>query len=222
MEWMIFLPAIVLLSLIDYVYIRRKAVIADKRIKNIRGILPSGWKQWLCFVCIPVSLVGVAWMISSFYRMPVVYVLKRVCVVAVLWPIAVSDFQEYRIPNKLILLGLALRVPFLVAELFVHTDTVGAVVVNELVAVAGSTVVCLVCMFLSRGSLGMGDLKLLMFMSVFLGVEGILGSMFVSIFFSAVAAIGLLLLRKKSRKDAIPFAPFILAGTIVSLILTGV
>lgn len=222
MEWMLFLPVIVFLSLTDYLYIKRKNVIADKKIKNIRGLLPAGWKQWLCFACIPVTLAAVAWIISGFYRMPAVHVLKRVCVVAVLWPIAVSDFQEYRIPNKLILLGLALRVPLLAAELFIHTDTVGAIVLNELVAVVGSTIVCLVCMFLSRGSLGMGDLKLLMFMSAFLGVEGILGSMFVSVFFTAVMAIALLLFRKKSSKDAIPFAPFILAGTIVSVILTGV
>ncbi len=222
MEWMIILPAIILLSIIDYVYIKRKNVIVDKRISNIRGILPSGWKQWVCFVCIPISLAGIAWMVSVFYQMPVIHVLKRVCVVAVLWPIAISDFQEYRIPNKLVLLGFALRVLLLVAELFACTDSVGSVVVNDLVAVAGSTGVCIVCMLLSRGSLGMGDLKLVMFMSALLGVEGIIASMFVSIFFSAVVAVGLLLFRRKSRKDAIPFAPFVLAGTIVSLILTGV
>lgn len=222
MKWLLFLPAIILLSVIDYFYIKRKSIIVDKKIKNIRGLLPSGWKQWSCFICIPLSLLAVAWMISSYYLKPEVYVLKRVCVVAVLWPIAVSDFREYRIPNKLVLLGLALRVPLLVAELFVHTNTVGAVVVNELMAAAASAGICLVCMLLSRGSLGMGDLKLVLFMSAFLGTDGILASMFVSVFFSAVCAIGLLLFKKKSRKDAIPFAPFVLVGTIVSIILTGV
>lgn len=222
MDIAILIVGILILSIVDYLYIRRKNIVIEKNKINIKRFIPIGWKQTTCFIIIPITLLAIALMYSRFYDFSLIYTLKRMCVIAVLWPIAISDYQEFRIPNKLILYGFALRVPLLISEIFVQTDTILAIVINELVAIVGATIVCIACMFLSRGSLGMGDLKLLMFMSAFLGVEGICYTMFVSIFFSAVVAIGLLIFKKKSRKDAIPFAPFILAGTFVCLILTGV
>lgn len=222
MEIAVLIVGIIILSIVDYLYIRRDHITIQKNKIDIRGIIPVGWKQIVCFVMIPMCLLAIALMYNRFYDLSLTYTLKRICVVAVLWPIAISDYKEFRIPNKLILYGLALRVPLLIAEIALQTDVVLAIVINELVAVVGATIVCIACMFLSRGSLGMGDLKLLMFMSAFLGVEGICYTMFVSIFFSAIIAIGLLIFKKKSRKDAIPFAPFILAGTFICLILTGV
>ena len=38
---------------------------------------------------------------------------------------------------------------------------------------------------------------------------------------SMIASIYLLVKKEKSKKDTIPFAPFILLGTYVSVILTG-
>lgn len=222
MDIAILIVGILILSIADYLYIRRKHIIIEKNKIDIKGFIPVGWKQIFCYVIIPISILAIALMYNRFYEYSLLYTLKRMCVVAVLWPIAISDYQEFRIPNKLILYGFALRIPLLIAEIIVQTNSVLAILINELIAIVGATIVCIACMFLSRGSLGMGDLKLLMFMSAFLGVEGICYTMFVSIFFSAITAIGLLIFKKKSRKDAIPFAPFILAGTFVCLILTGV
>ena len=222
MDIAILVFGIVILSIVDYLYIRCKEILIKKKKINIKGFIPVGWKQTICFVIIPISILAIALMYNRFYDFSLIHTLKRMCVIAVLWPIAISDFQEFRIPNKLILYGFALRVPLLIAEIIFKTDSVWGIVLNELIAIVGATLVCISCMFLSRGSLGMGDLKLLMFMSAFLGIEGICYSMFVSIFFSAITAIGLLIFKKKSRKDAIPFAPFILTGTFICLILTGV
>lgn len=215
------IAGILILSIINYLYIQRKQIFREKQI-NLKGLVPVGWKQIVYYILMPGSLLAIALMYNSFYELPLIYTLKRICVLAILWPVAVSDYQEFRIPNKLILYGFALRAPLLIAESIIQTDSVLETVVNEAIALIGATIVCIVCMILSRGSLGMGDLKLLMFMSAFLGVEGICYTMFVSIFFSAVIAIGLLIFKKKSRKDAIPFAPFILTGTFICLILTGV
>ncbi len=222
LELAILIAGIIILSVADYLYIRREQIILSGRRINIKGFVPDGWKQIIYFVFIPLSLLAIALMYNRFYHFTVIYTLKRLSVVAVLWPISISDFRDFRIPNKLIVYGFILRVPLLIAELIFQPDSVVAIVINEVVAIVGAVIVCLVCMFLSRGSLGMGDLKLLMFMSAFLGVEGICYTMFLSIFFSAVIAIGFLIFKKKSRKDAIPFAPFILVGTIVCLMLTGV
>ena len=210
------------LTLCDYLYIRRAAVVTTNKKIHIKGLLPQGWRQIVCFCLIPASLTAVMLMLRLFYQADIVFVLKRICLVAILWPIAISDYREFRIPNKLVLCGIICRLLILVLELLLERELILEQLINEGVAAVSAVIICLACMVLSRGSLGMGDLKLMFMMGLLLGVEGILYSMFVSIFFSFVVAVILLLTRKKGRKDSIPFAPFILTGTIVSLILSGV
>lgn len=216
------LISIVFLSIIDYIYINRKKVFLFNKKIHLSGIIPRGWKQNICFAMIPLSMISVAVMFTLFYKMETIYILKRLCLVAILWPVAISDFKELRIPNKLIIYGIVLRLLLLITELIFSFNSILDVIKNEGIAAIGAVIVCVICMILSRGSLGMGDLKLIILMALFLGIEGICYSMFISIFISFVFAIILLILKKKTRKDVIPFAPFILTGTFVSLILTGV
>ena len=222
MNYAIIIVSAIIFSFLDYLFIQYKSVISENKKISMVGIIPHGWKQIACFTLIPISLFGLAFMMNLFYAKSILYTLKRVCVIALLWPAAYSDYREYRIPNKLILFWSCIRVLLLIVEFIALHGNVLATFVSEICAIVGSAIVCFACMFLSRGSLGMGDLKLLMVMAAFLGVEGICYTMFVSIFFAAIISIGLLIFKRKSRKDKIPFAPFVLTGTLVCLILAGV
>lgn len=222
MKIAVIIVCIILLSLLDYLFINWKHILGENKKVNIKAILPSGWKQSIVYLLIPLSLACIAVMYFGFYDCALILTLKRISVIAILWPIAISDFKEYRIPNKLLLYGLLLRFLLLIAELTTDLRLTLTTLANEGIALVFVTIICIGCMLLSRGSLGMGDLKLAMCMSIFLGIEGMCYTMFVSVFFSAFIAIGLLITKKKSRKDALPFAPFILTGSFVGLILTGV
>lgn len=213
---------IIILSLVDYFAIKYKAHLEGETIINIKRFIPTGWKQCVCFLVIPLSMATVAGLYHSLYSAEQLEILKRLCVISVLWVAAVTDYREYRIPNSLIIYGIILRAIVLIAEFIKDMETAVLAAKDFGIAVIGVVVVCLICMILTHGSLGMGDVKLLMVMASFLGIDGICGTVFVSVFFSAVAAVALLVLKKKSTKDAIPFAPFILAGTVVCLALTGV
>jgi leader peptidase (prepilin peptidase)/N-methyltransferase len=191
-------------------------------IRDIRGIMnPRGWKQILYYILVPVSCVAVMLMLHLYYGRDAMFIIKRLLVAGMLWPVAVFDYREYRIPNKLLLVFLAVRVVLLIPELLLFgTDALGTVL-TELIAAVGCTIVCVISMLISRGSLGMGDLKLMAVMAFFLGIEGVCYAMFLSVFAAFICSVGLLITKKKGRKDAIPFAPFILIGTIVSFILCG-
>ena len=58
-------------------------------------------------------------------------------------------------------------------------------------------------------------------MGLMLGLDGIWGAVFASLVLSFLLAVFLLVTKKKSRKDVIPFAPAIVLGTFVSVFLTG-
>lgn len=218
----IIIVGIIFLSILDIVYLRRteKSNYGEEIV--IKRIAPKDWKQALCYVAIPVSMFAVAFMLDLYYLKEFFFIAKRVLLIAVLWPIAISDYREFRIPNKWILIGILLRVILFLPEIIFARDILQATLVSEGIAVLGAIVICVACMFLSKGSIGMGDLKLMMLMGLMLGVEGICYAMFISIFFSFVIAVMLLVMRKKKKNDAIPFAPFILAGTVTAMIISGV
>ena len=160
-------------------------------------------------------------MYQLYYKTSELIIVKHEFILAILWVAAIFDLREMRIPNKLLLVGLIIRVLILPIEYGLLGRAVFSTWLREVIAFAFAFVVSVVCSLISKGSLGMGDIKLICLMALFLGTEGLLYAIFLSIFISFFAAIGLLIFKKKKRKDTIPFAPFILAGTFLSFILSG-
>ncbi len=78
--------------------------------------------------------------------------------------------------------------------------------------------VFLLVAILSRGGMGGGDIKLIAALGLFFGIKQILLTLVLSILIGAIISAFLLLTKKKSSKDAIPFGPFIaMAAYIVML-----
>ena len=65
--------------------------------------------------------------------------------------------------------------------------------------------------------MGMGDAYLAILLGLILGWPVILLALFLSFLFGATYGIILILARKKSLKSQIPFAPFLIFGTIISI-----
>jgi leader peptidase (prepilin peptidase)/N-methyltransferase len=52
----------------------------------------------------------------------------------------------------------------------------------------------------------------------FLGWQAVLVTIFLGAFCGAMAGIGLMLLKKKGRKDPLPFGPFLATGALIAMI----
>lgn len=194
---------------------------SKKKTKLSVLLVPQGTKQWFCFVAVILSLTCLLCMLLFYYKSDALFVVKHELLLAVLWPVAVSDYIQMRIPNKVLLIGLAARVIIALVEFIVLGSDALPVFLLEAIALGFAFAITVGCALLSRGSLGMGDIKLFCLMALFLGTEGLFYAAFLSIVVAFFAAIGLLLTKKKKRKDTIPFAPFVLLGTFLSFILTG-
>ncbi len=70
---------------------------------------------------------------------------------------------------------------------------------------------------LSKGGMGGGDIKLIAMFGAFLGWKNCLVAIFFGVLLGSVVGIVLMLLRKKGRKDPIPFGPFLCLGTLIAL-----
>lgn len=185
------------------------------------SILPQNWKQWACCVAIISTMFGTFCMYYFYYHISALDVVKREIVLTLLWPMTLSDIKQMRIPNKLLLAGLATRAILIPIEFIYSSEDALISLKSAGIAAVFALIVTIGCALISKGSLGMGDIKLFCLLGLFLGTVGLFYASFLSILIAFFAAIGLLLFKKKKRKDAIPFAPFILAGTILSFILSG-
>ena len=71
---------------------------------------------------------------------------------------------------------------------------------------------------LSRGGMGLGDVKLAAVMGLWLGLQGTIVALFLAFLVGGVVGVLLLVTGVKSRKDAIPFGPYLCLGAYVALL----
>jgi leader peptidase (prepilin peptidase)/N-methyltransferase len=147
--------------------------------------------------------------------------IKRCVLLAVIWPVAYIDFKTYRIPNIFILEGLILRVVILVFEIIFEKDILLQTLLSDALACVIIVVTSMLCRLVIKNSIGFGDIKLFIVMSLFQGLDGIWGAVFMSLLVSFFVAVFLLATHRKNRKDVIPFGPAIISGTFLSVFLTG-
>ena len=128
-------------------------------------------------------------------------------------PLAVIDARTHRLPNRLLLAA----VPSAVAAVAVHAavtqqwEVLGRAVIGAAIACLG----LLVLAAISRGALGMGDVKLGLFLGVVLGWLGwwaVLWGLLLGFMLAGVYAVGLLMLGRATRHSAIPLGPFLLGA----------
>lgn len=146
---------------------------------------------------------------------------KLIVLLAILFVVAFVDFKKFIIPNQVILFGLLVRFGFYVVEFFTDTEHFWSLLANDMLALAIVVVFFIVGVFIVKNGLGMGDVKLMIVMCLYQGFNGVIGSLFFSLCVAFVLSIGLLISKKKTKKDSIAFAPSILCGTIISVFMTG-
>ena len=76
-------------------------------------------------------------------------------------------------------------------------------------------------MIIVKNGLGMGDVKLLILIGLLEGMDGAISSLFISMLIIFTVSIVLIIAKKKSKTDMLPFAPYILIGTIISICTSG-
>ena len=74
---------------------------------------------------------------------------------------------------------------------------------------------------LTREKIGSGDGLVLLALGCGFAIEEVVGIVGMALFFAAIVAIVLLVVKKASRKTEIPFVPFLFLGFLVTAVVTG-
>jgi leader peptidase (prepilin peptidase)/N-methyltransferase len=139
---------------------------------------------------------------------------------AALVALAVIDFETYLLPNRIVypLTGSAL-VLFAFGAL---ADGDFDAYLRGLLAGAIAFVIFLVLHLVSPRSMGFGDVRLSFTLGLSLGLLGwgemVLG-LFLGFCYGAVIGLVLIAFRVRGKNQAIPFGPFLVAGTITAILV---
>lgn len=133
---------------------------------------------------------------------------------------AYIDALSHKIPNWIVLCTAAVFAGCTVLDFVLSGTDAVPMALNSVLAAAVFFVVFFLVRLASRGGVGYGDIKMITAAALILGIYGTFSFLLVSHVLAAVAAIALLVSKKATRKDGLPFGPFFYLGYLVT-ILTG-
>ncbi len=125
-----------------------------------------------------------------------------------------TDVLAYRVPN-------VITYPAIIAAIVIGLVMSGASNADVLAGgfLTGGTFLAM--NIVTRGGMGMGDVKLAFFTGFALGLEYGIGGLVITAIAGGVIAIVLLLTHVRDRRDPIPYAPFIAAGALFIMLTRG-
>lgn len=141
---------------------------------------------------------------------------------AVLWPCAWTDARRYLIPNRVLLAGAAAAAALLALRTLQAPGQAVSMLVSTGIATAAILFCALLCRLVSPKAVGMGDIKLLAVLALCLGMELVWAAVFYTFVLTFFVGVFLLATKRARRSDSIPFAPFLLFGTIAAAFLAGI
>lgn len=146
--------------------------------------------------------------------------LRLVLLGTLLTAAAYIDALSHKIPNWIVLCTAAVFAGCTVLDFVLSGTDAVPMALNSVLAAAVVFVVFFLVRLASRGGVGYGDIKMITAAALILGIYGTFSFLLVSHVLAAVAAIALLVSKKATRKDGLPFGPFFYLGYLVT-ILTG-
>ena len=129
---------------------------------------------------------------------------------------AFIDLNEQIVPDVISLPGIAIGfiISFFVPYISFVNSALGVVVGGGIILIIGlgGSVIY------KKEAMGGGDVKLAAMIGAFLGWRYIIISLFLGFFLGALIGIILIITKIKKREDVIPFGPFIVLGSFITLL----
>ncbi|HRY60472.1 MAG TPA: prepilin peptidase [Patescibacteria group bacterium] len=132
------------------------------------------------------------------------------------------DIFHYIIPDKVVIPAIVVSAVLAVINIIFHLDffIFKPEVLNILLGpVIGGGLFLILVLATKEKGMGWGDVKLGLLIGIILGYPLILVSLFFSFTIGSIVSIILIAAKKKTRKDIVPFGPFLVIGALLALFI---
>ncbi len=185
---------------------------------RLKGLCSACWAQIPRRVPVVEVVTGLVFACLYMAYGPTISFIVLSTYACILTIVFVIDLEHGLILNKVVTpaLVLALAIAAIVPPQWL--GTIGPhPVVSALIGAGTGFILLFLVALVSRGGMGWGDVKFAAFMGAATGFPLILVAIFAGIITGGVTGILLIVLRRKGRKETIPFGPFLAIGTMIAL-----
>jgi leader peptidase (prepilin peptidase) / N-methyltransferase len=169
---------------------------------------------------------------SNYWELLLITNLVIYCCLLVIF---VADLKTFIIPDQMIITGIIASLcrililnlsqnPILLSKFSIFSFPFGYAQgmqfsINYILAAVGASIFFYLLYVVTRGrGMGFGDVKLAIILGLITGFPGIIINLYVAFLTGAFIGVILILYRQKSFKSQVPFGPFLIAGTLVTML----
>lgn len=153
------------------------------------------------------------------FKVDIFEILYWLIVMGWIFPISYEDYKKHIIPNKYLLWMLRIAIPVFMVQIVVYSDYVIAISLIKALGILIGGGLFLLSMLISPNGIGAGDVKLYAVIGFLLGAKAIINVLLYALILGAICSVVLLLMKKKTRNDELPLAPYTMFSLIFSLIV---
>jgi len=139
-----------------------------------------------------------------------------ITVLFLLW-LAVLDAKTYTLPNKLLLIWLGCRM--LLILLATLNSASFHIIIDSMLGAVGIFLIFIFIYYVSKRTLGGGDVKLSFVLGLSLTLSLIFTAVFYALLVASIFALIAIISKKMTKKDPLPLCPFLFLGTLISYVL---
>lgn len=185
-------------------------------IQNI--LLAKKWARWTLLI---IAAAFAAWCgySAGLCGTSVIGQLKMTVAFAVLACVFITDLELFLIPNLCSLVLIGVRVLTILVEFIWMRDVALSYLIESAVAMVTCLIALLAMAMITRGGIGMGDVKLFSSIGFLCGFRAPLYTLILAFVICALVSTIFLLIGKKRLKDSLPLGPFVLVGFGISVLL---
>ncbi|MFZ2390217.1 MAG: prepilin peptidase [Minisyncoccales bacterium] len=137
-------------------------------------------------------------------------------IISFLIVIFIFDLKYFIIPDEVIYPAIFLSIAWLLYSFFTGTISSHEIVLSIFSSLGASLFFFLIWFFSKGTAMGFGDVKLALLLGLLLGFPNTIVALFLGFLLGAIIGSVMILLKKKGLKSEVPFAPFLVVGTIIS------
>lgn len=161
-------------------------------------------------------LAGISVFIASEKTLSVFETIKLGMAVLCTSAVMLTDFYIYIIPNSFLIGAAIARAILLLIEMFFRPDWMASLM-NSVIGFGVAFVVMFLFSVMTRQGIGMGDVKLMAVLGMLCGLTAVINVLIYALMLCVVCSAVLVVRKKKSIKDKVPFGPFLYGGLIIAL-----
>ncbi|MDY3360348.1 MAG: A24 family peptidase, partial [Clostridium celatum] len=123
------------------------------------------------------------------------------------------DFDTKYVFNSTVIFGVISGIVFLLAEWIITKNILWTNIVGA--AVGFGIIWAIVAL---TGGMGEGDIDIALICGLFLGIKGIVVTLFLAFIFGGVIAVFIMVLKLKDRKSEMAFGPYLAIGGMIAML----